>query len=682
MKVKIKRGYTLTALMLSIVWMLSIAGTIRADDISPLAAPVCALVSGALNCYTPPKAAVIAIAPADAQVIDFAVSMDGEWIVYRTAAGVLTVRGIYDTRNAIIDNAAPPPATFDPDADTLAWAPNGLAIAYITSDGLRVAFPGAQVVNITDRLYGNLRFSPSGNRLAAQDSGGRWKVFSIQEADAMKYSLSPVGTFDRASEAAWMDDNSLIVAPYTGGLLRLNIVEAALSPTWEKQDGLFTRLTHTYDNHVYAIQLDPGDSIGLVMAISGDGTLKALGDGKVDRRVGWVSNGSSMMVYMTSGTPILVDPATGYEDALPVDSVSRLAWAAPFYIDATSLSLDSDLYFLAPDENNQRQVWLLPGDGLNQVSQVTRIPGGVVDYGLSPDRKQVAVTTATTSQLALVPLPDLPTATSTIGPSTPTRSPRLTPTSSPSEVPGVPGSRILDKITLAEGAQPDWSLDGRQIVYRSGDGIYVIDAILTNSTPQKIASFQAGKPFLQPRFSPDRRFVLLQGPDARVFDALPLQSGTPRIQGTPFDADLAVWGLNALFHVRTDGKIWTLSAADTDGTAELARSSGLPIRAVRPLGGSPGVAGQSAVFFRTVGWDLGPDTIQLCAASGNTGTIEVRGVPMILQDGIISLTGRYAAGTSISSNGKMRQLVILDLQNGSKVAIRSTQDVSGLRWSR
>src|SRR5712692_540887 len=157
----------------------------HADD-PALPAPLCALSNTQVLCYDEQTAAPRPLTPTGQHVTDFGIAPDGNWLVYR-ATGVVTITAIYGaTATLTVDTAAAPPADLGTTAATLVWSPDGLVIAYVTADGLRVAFPPApslpDTLDQTDKPYVNLRFSPSGSRLAAQSDDGDWTIFEVNSA--------------------------------------------------------------------------------------------------------------------------------------------------------------------------------------------------------------------------------------------------------------------------------------------------------------------------------------------------------------------------------------------------------------------------------------------------------------------------------------------------------------------
>jgi hypothetical protein len=190
-----------------------------------------------------------------------------------------------------------------------------------------------------------------------------------------------------------------------------------------------------------------------------------------------------------------------------------------------------------------------------------------------------------------------------------------------------------------------------------------------------------GESYAHPRFSPDGRSVLAEimptgangKSKARQFAVI-----SPQASLTAISATYATWGLNALFYTQTDHK---LLAQDSTGSAVLADSA-WPIIDVSPVGSASNAAGQTALFLRRVGWPFGLSAIQLCATTADPAQPEIRGQPVVLAGAVLSPTGRFSAGLERAGDGTMNTLVILDLQNGRKMAIQNTKGVSAFQWVR
>jgi len=374
-----------------------------------LPAPLCVLVTGQVVCYDAALTAPNPITPPEQQVIDFAIAPDGNWIAYRTSDTV-TIAPINEDRDSqLVDPQGVPPATMGIFKTTIAWSPDGLAIAYVTANGFRVAFPGVDkpiYIDNNERAVINLRFSPGGERLAAQADDGSWTLFTVQSGvDTPNAQRTRV--INQAADLAWLDDTNLVVAYVAGGLARIDATNTAQLPAWSAATGHYTKLITSSEGQIFALNPDPGDTIGSAVSIRADGTVTPVGQSKIDAQVQWGPDGA-IMYYITSGTPILVDRATGAENRLRINRVTRLVWGPQTPPLASSIPLDADIAFLAPDENGVQQAWRLSRVGLDPVSQITNQSTPVLrlgDAGIAPDSAVIPPANAQklTGQTWLIP---------------------------------------------------------------------------------------------------------------------------------------------------------------------------------------------------------------------------------------------------------------------------------------
>ncbi len=662
-----------------------------------LPAPLCALSAARVVCYEVRTAAPRFITPSADRVVAFALSPAADAVLYRTEDGRVLIAALDDPRPILIAERAFLPALLPREAHSLAWAPDGVALAYLTADGLQVALPtpdGAPLYRSdAARQYVNLRFSPFGGRLAAQDHLGGWTVFTLASEAGIRSDLRRVGGFDEPSDAAWLDDNSLILAPTDGGLLRLNVIETAertfLAEAWRTSEGVFTRLSSAYDGTLRAMQRVGALSESILVRIDGDGTATPFGERRVDSAMTWLGEGSRL-VYITSGTPILIIPESGAEDALPLQRVHALAWAMPTYQRVANLALDADLYFLAfegaddsdahpTEEAGAAQVWRLPGDGERAAERLWRLPEGARAFALSPDRRQMAVVSG--QFVAILPALN---AAERAALATPTPTRRGTPTPAPPRLPDVPESRAVAQLRSATLASVDWSPDGRLIAFVDTDGAYVVEALAEESSlpqPLTIAASTSERTYDQVSFSADGRSLLLRATlsdGSREFALAPVAEGGWRLLN--FRAELAVWGSNALFTVRREGAQWLLSAYDGQSETVLARSA-YPIVSAQPLGGAARPAEQTVVFWRQVGWSVAA-ALQRCSTTGDPETVRVESPPFALPRAHFSPSARFAVGQARGRRGKIDQLVILDTTNGRIVALQNLRVADQVRWIR
>ncbi len=685
---------------LLVLFSLALSSTARAQtpERYALPAPLCALSAARIACYDVHTAAPRFITPSEDRAVAFTLSPAADALLYRTEDGRVLIVGVDDPRPLLIATDAFPPALLPHDAHSLAWSPDGVTLAYLTSQGLQVALPtpsGApHYRSDRARQYVNLRFSPFGSRLAAQDHLGGWTVFGIVTEDGIRRDLRRIGSCDEPSDAAWLDDNSLILAPFSGGLLRLNVIETAerafLAEMWRTTEGVFTRLTAAYDGTVRAMQRVGSTPEGILVSIGGDGLATPFGERRVDVAMTWLGSGSRL-AYITSGTPIVVIPESGAEDALPLQRIQALDWAMPVYQRVSNLALDADLYFLALDgvTNTQShriqvdgapQVWRLLGAGDRAAELLSRLPEGARAFALSPDRRQMAVVSGQT----IVILPAL-NAAELAAAATPTPLGRRgTPTPAPLSLPNLPEARLAAQLRSSTLASVDWSPDGSLIAFVDTDGAYVVEALndgITLPRPLTIASSTPERTYDLVRFSADGRSLLLRATlsnGSHEFAVAPLSEGGWRRLNLV--AELAVWGPNGLFTVSRAGDQWLLSVYDGQAETVLARSAH-PIVAVQPLGAAARPQEQQVIFWRQVGWPMAA-AVQRVSTTDDPDTLRVESPPFALPDPQFSPTGRFAIGQVRGRSGKIDQLIILDTTNGRAVALHNVRAAAQLRWVR
>lgn len=640
-----------------------------------LPAPLCALVIGQVICYDQ-NAEAQPVTPPGQRVLDFAIAPDDNWIAYRID-DVVTLAPIYGStasqqsrqsqQSQQIDTQATPSATLDLTMTTLAWSPDGLAIAYVVANGFRIAIPTEsgtpQLISVEDRLAINLRFSPNGTRLVAQADDGTWSLYAIDPFANTPDSkpIQRTGTIDQAADVAWQDENLLVVALVAGGLYQIDAANPSARPAWTVPSEHFIKLITTTTREVLALHPDPRDTIGNVVSISRDGKVTPVGASKIDSQAEWGLGGETLL-YITSGTPILIDPATGRENTLPLRGVTRLAWTRPLPPSVGTLVMDADLYFLQPDASGVRQVWQLPRSGLDRLTQLTTQISEVRDFAISPNRTQIALTSG--GRLVVVSATD------------------------PKD------ERVLAWLNRTDSAQADWHPGGNQLVYADGNGLYLV-ATDGNSIPiQIMPKGSEQRPtalYKRPQFSPDGRFLLVEWHEPKddsfistnIID-MAANTLTPLKFARPWNVS---WGPENMLLARAPAQVTDsarLLALRIQGgvqseTLALAESSWY-------IADARVAADKSIHFLRRMGWVAGPDIVRPHVVSAPTSPgsasvvvrSEARGEPGILSNPQLSPTGRFAVGWQ--RTGKIGQLVVLDLQSRSRVRIQGANDPSALHW--
>jgi len=366
--------------------------TAHADEALP--ASLCALIVGRVICYDGQTGTPTPVTPLNDPVTDFSPSPDGLWLAYRAGLPGDTDEPLYLTpigshgqafvagTSTVLDPHATPPADLRLNVETLAWAPDGVALAYVTAFGLRVSVPTG-IANITDQAYVGLHWSPDGNQIAAQTANGGWVFFNVDQPLTGGVTLRVTRRFVQSAEIAWMDIHTVIVAPISGGLLRFDPTGSS-APVLTATDEHFIRLAPGVPGEVIAIHIAAGDPYGSAVRIDTDGNWSAFGTAKLDPQLTWGPSPGNLLVYITSGTPIMVERATGSEDMLPINHADRIVWRYGDLPQAQGIAMDADLYFIAPDSFGIAQVWRLPRDGFPLI-QLTNSPAPVNSYQIGID---------------------------------------------------------------------------------------------------------------------------------------------------------------------------------------------------------------------------------------------------------------------------------------------------------
>lgn len=639
-----------------------------------LPAVACALVTAQVVCYDRYNAQPQPVTPSGQWVQDFAIAPDDNWIAYR-ANDAVSIASVSANQQLTVDANAPAPAIMEATATTLSWSPDGTAIAYVTADGFRVAFPlpdnstgstvgKVQFIDENDRPAANLRFSPDGTRLAVQSSDQSWSIFAIgaENDPAKPYTLRQTRTLDQAADVAWLDENSVVVAPVAGGLSRLDITSSDSSPAWTVATDHFIKLITASDGTVYALQPDPGDTIGRVVGISSDGKVTAVGTSKIDAQNNWGPD-AQQMYYITSGTPILVDRATGAEDYLPFRGVSSMWWGHALPPLVSSITLDADLYFLAPDSNGVKQVWHLRHSGLDPVIQVTSQSSDIQDYAVSPNQTQIAFTADKQLFVGAMLNGSLDT----------TQDLRVL-----AQI-NIPSAEPKAGAAVSAGSEPAWLPSGQQLAYVSDGRVYMIPVDGGGPTQITAKDFPPG-PFQYhaPHFSPDGHYLHVtvagNGRHDLVFN---LQDGSALAIERQ---DLALsWGPNDwLAGLSPAGDLAVVQMPQPQSKTLLTFAS--------PPVDERVAADGSLIYLRRSNWPIAMDVVQLYAlasSANNTAgstppTPVARSRAFAIAGAHLSPTGRLVTG--LEDPGRVNRLVILDLKTGRKVEILGADNVDALQW--
>ncbi|MBN2303878.1 MAG: hypothetical protein JXQ72_05345 [Anaerolineae bacterium] len=172
----------------------------------------------------------------DQFVIDFDVSPDGEWLVYRTDTNMVIVSQIGTGSGYVLEffDVAPLPA--DPDQQTIVWSPDASAIAYLTYQGARIAELGAgeygeAVFSDIPGQWRDLFWADTHTLVASDESGATSKItpsvsgqhglFSVEAApDAILLQPTSFAPVALSPQGVQLADQQIV--PGTAGSLAVS----------------------------------------------------------------------------------------------------------------------------------------------------------------------------------------------------------------------------------------------------------------------------------------------------------------------------------------------------------------------------------------------------------------------------------------------------------------------------
>jgi hypothetical protein len=339
------------------------------------------------------------VTPASDYVIDFGIDALGERMAYRTEAG-LKVVGLSGGDGILLEGPSASLPPFRGSGDTIAWSPTGDALAYTTLDGMRVYLEGGSAptfINLTEGLFRNLSWSPTGTFIAGQTDQDVWWIY---RRDGLTLSLASV--IDSSIGTAWVSSSEIVFAPREGGLKLMNLDAANAQTTLLDASGQYRLPTLTMsDALVFFGRTGSGDSepeIGTLLRLQrGAPRVETIGQQPVPLDGLQWAPGGEVMTVLQGGALALFDPVTGVGTPLPVNNVVALDWAplpppavpptpvfalptegpspvptvpptetpSPLGVSietVTALTLTENAYFIA-DVGQVAQGWQLPANG-------------------------------------------------------------------------------------------------------------------------------------------------------------------------------------------------------------------------------------------------------------------------------------------------------------------------------
>lgn len=383
-------------LILSLLALPSSTG-VHAQDGVDLPTELYVLTNGGqVQRYGIGMAGLARVSPAGEFVLDFAVAPDGNWIAYRTEAG-LTLLNLFTGQSSPIEGPTAGVPAARGRGDTLTWTPSGDALAYTTLTGGRVFFnspTGTAFTDLREGVFISLSWSPNGDYLAAEAEQNIWWIYRREGT-----TLTLTSAIPSSIGVAWVGSAQLVFAPEDGGLFRMDLANGnaqvlLLDSTWEYRLPYLmpTGVLVVFGRQKEDTSIPPGSG-RLIGLAPGQPQIDNLGDAAVDLTGLRWAPGGGLMVALRGGALALVLPVSGDGLTLPVGDAVAYSWGPNPLPNAADTVLPRDAYFVTPDASDVPQVWQLSRQGVT-ARPITKATAAVQRYALSADGSQVVYASA------------------------------------------------------------------------------------------------------------------------------------------------------------------------------------------------------------------------------------------------------------------------------------------------
>ncbi len=262
----------------------------------------------------------------DEFILDFGIAPDGSRIAYRTTDGLYLSEMDGSGSRYQVEGLRADVPPIRGQGDTIAWSPDGAAIAYTTQYGARLYFPDAGFADINNPQIAHLSWSPDGRYLAAQAQGDVWWIFRRGTGTITLTSAIPA-----ASSAAWLDDSQLLFTPPDGGLIVMNLEAQNAQQMLLDTVIIYSQPIVQSDGSImiFAQPSTELGGMGLLQRVTLGGSMprtEVIGQEALSERGLRWAPGADRLVAFSGGALALVDPVTGSGFTLPITQAVTYAW--------------------------------------------------------------------------------------------------------------------------------------------------------------------------------------------------------------------------------------------------------------------------------------------------------------------------------------------------------------------
>jgi hypothetical protein len=413
------------------------------------------------------------VTPEAAVVVDFGVAPDGILLAYRTESG-LSVRDMLNDEIQEIEATTAGIPPFRGRGATIAWSPDGGALAYTVEYGIRLYFPASGVffdVGISPIL--NLNWSPDGRFLAAEAEENIWWIYR-REVDTMILTSaipSSVGL-------DWVGPALLMFAPAEGGLYLMDVGNGNAQSQLSATNLLFRQPKVRRDGSVAIFARSSSDTqlaptvayLYRVVPTPDGGDIEQVSELEIDLEGLRWAPGGTLLLALRGGVLALVDPATGQGFTLPATGVVSYGWGGLRQVPVASLQLTTAAYFIADDGTGIDQLWRVSQDGAQGIP-VINAEAPVERFAVAPSGVNVVYLSG--GQLWVY----------------------VADTDAPESILDVEDTEAVQNLTL--------SFDGSIVYYDDGSTVYTLP--ISGGTPEQVLTG-----YTEPKDSPDGASLLVR----------------------------------------------------------------------------------------------------------------------------------------------------------------------------
>jgi hypothetical protein len=413
------------------------------------------------------------VTPEDAVVVDFGIAPDGVLLAYRTETG-LAIRNMLNDEIQAVEGTTAGIPPFRGRGTTIAWSPDGGALAYTVEYGIRLHFPASGAffdIGISPIL--NFIWSPDGRFLAAEAEENIWWIYR-REGDTMILTSAIPSSIG----LDWVGPTLLMFAPAEGGLYLMDVGNGNAQSQLSATSLLFRQPSVRRDGSVSIFAKSANDTqlpptaayLYRVVPTPEGGDIEQVSETGVDLDGLRWAPGGTLLLALRGGVLALVDPATGQGFTLPATGVVAYGWGGLRQVPVAALPLTTAAYFIADDGTGIEQLWRVSEEGAQGIPVVSP-ESSVEQFAIAPSGINVVYLSG--GQLwVYVAESDAP-------------------------------EPILDVANGAAVQNLSLSFDGSRVYYDDGTAIYSLP--VTGGTPEQVLTG-----YTEPQDSPDGSSLLVR----------------------------------------------------------------------------------------------------------------------------------------------------------------------------